>query len=123
MTDKTTLKPLAIAVGAAVATALAGTGVTNAGENPFAMSDLASGYMLADNNAKGMEGNCGGKMQSGEHMGGETMKSEEGKCGEGRCGEKRKAHEGKCGGAAQPMEGKCGASKPLPMEGKCGASN
>jgi uncharacterized low-complexity protein len=122
MSDKTTLKPLAIAMGAAFATSLAGTGVATAGENPFAMSDLSGGYMIADNNAKGMEGNCGGRMKTGEGMGGEMMKSgddaggkmmksEEGKCGEGKCGEKRKAHEGKCGAAMPPAEGKCGASK------------
>ena len=94
MSNKTTLKPLAVAMGAAFVTSLAGTGVANAADNPFAMSDLSSGYMVAE--SKGMEG----------------------KCGEGKCGEKMKMHEGKCGEKTKPMEGKCGEK--TKMEGKCG---
>ena len=75
MSKKTTLKPLAVAMGAAFVTSLAGAGVANAADNPFAMSDLSSGYMVAESHTKDMEG----------------------KCGEGKCGEKMKSSEGKCG--------------------------
>jgi len=77
MSKKTTLKPLAVAMGAAFVTSLAGTGVANAAENPFAMSELSGGYMVAEM----AEGKCGGKMKSAEGKCGEKMKSGEGKCG------------------------------------------
>jgi uncharacterized low-complexity protein len=97
MSQKTTLKPLAIAAGAALATSLAATAPANAAENPFAMSELSSGYMVAEM----AEGKCGeGK------CGAEKKAEKEGKCGEGKCGaEKKMDKEGKCG------EGKCGANK------------
>ncbi|HUT42543.1 MAG TPA: hypothetical protein VM011_14525 [Gammaproteobacteria bacterium] len=84
MSKKTTLKPLAVAMGAAFVTSLAGTGVANAAANPFAMSDLSSGYMVAEM----AEGKCGAKTKSQEGKCGEKMKSEDGKCGEGKCGMK-----------------------------------
>jgi len=126
MSEKSPLKPLAVAMGAAFVTSLAGTGVANAADNPFALSELTSGYLVAEGDNMGGEG---GSMKSGEEMktkegncgatkaSGEAMKAEEGKCGEGKCGEKRKAHEGKCGGAVnsgeemKPGEGKCGGMK------------
>ena len=119
MSKKTNLKPLAIALGAAFVTTLATTPVANAAENPFAMSDLSSGYMVADS----MEGKCGeGKCCASKA----ADKMEEGKCGEGKCGgdkaaekmEEGKCGEGKCGAAGDAgkvMEAKCG-------EGKCGGS-
>ena len=97
MSKKSTLKPLAVAMGAAFVTSLAGTNIANAAENPFAMSELSSGYMVAEM----AEGKCGGEKKA----------AEEGKCG----GEKKAAEEGKCG------EGKCGAEKKTTAEGKCGA--
>jgi uncharacterized low-complexity protein len=123
MSQKNTLKPLAIAAGAALATSLAATTPASAAENPFAMSELSSGYMVAEM----AEGKCGGAKATGE-----TKTMEEGKCGEGKCGgtkaageaktmKEGKCGEGKCGGAmateeAKTMkEGKCG-------EGKCGAN-
>jgi uncharacterized low-complexity protein len=93
MSQKATKNSLAIAVGATFATSLAGSPVANAADNPFAMSDLSSGYMVAEM----AEGKCGG-----------DKAKEEGKCG----GDKTKA-EGKCGGDKTKAEGKCG-------EGKCG---
>ena len=57
MPKKSTMKPLAAAVGAAFVTSLAGTSVVNAAENPFAMSELSSGYMVAEM----AEGKCGGE--------------------------------------------------------------
>ena len=95
MSQKSTKKPLAIALGAAFITSLAATPVANAAENPFAMSELSSGYMVAEM----AEGKCGeGKMDK------------EGKCGEGK-GDGDKA--GAEGGDKAKAEGKCG-------EGKCG---
>ena len=109
MSQNSTKKPLAIALGAAFVTSLAATPVANAAENPFAMSELTSGYMVAEM----AEGKCGeGK------CGGDKAKAE-GKCGEGKCGGDKAKAEGKCGGdkaAAEGKamgEGKCG-------EGKCG---
>ncbi len=100
MSNRQNFKPLAIAVGAALATSLGAA--ANADSSPFAMTTLASGYMAADIG----EGKCGGD------------KGEEGTCGgdkdaEGHCGEDKDA-EGHCGGD-KGEEGKCG-------EGKCGGS-
>ncbi len=116
MSNKTTMKPIAVALGAVFVASLAGTSIANAAGNPFGMSELSSGYMVADSK----EGKCGGADKS-------KMKKE-GKCGgadkskmkkEGKCGGADKAKmkkEGKCGGADKSKmkkEGKCG-------EGKCG---
>jgi len=93
MSKKTELKPLAAAVGAALAASVFTIPAANAEENPFEITTLSSGYMVAD-----AEGNCGeGKCGEGK------MKDAEGNCGEGKCGEgKMKDAEGNCG------EGKCG---------------
>ena len=115
MSKKNTLTPLVAALGAAVATSLVGTQVANAKENPFTLTELSSGYMVADNHAS--EGTCGGKMKAtGEgNCGADKKAMGEGKCGEGKCGADKKAMgEGKCG------EGKCGADKKAMGEGKCG---
>ena len=131
MAKKSTLKPLAAAMGAAFVTSLATAPVANAAENPFAMSELSSGYMVADAHKEGKcgegkcgEGKCGGKAKKEGKCG-------EGKCGgdkdrgcdedakakkEGKCGEGKRG-EGKCGGKAE-KEGKCGEGKC--GEGKCG---
>ena len=103
MSNKTVKNPLALALGAAFVTSLAGASVANAAENPFSMTELSSGYMVADSHeGKCGEGKCGGE-----------KKAKEGKCGEGKCGGEKKAMEGKCG------EGKCGGEKKA-KEGKCG---
>ena len=112
MSQESTKKPLAIALGAAFVTTLAATPVANAADNPFAMSELSSGYMVAEMaEGKCGEGNCGGVKAKSEA---------EGKCGEGKCGGDKakteaegKCGEGKCGGEMKATEGKCG-------EGKCG---
>jgi uncharacterized low-complexity protein len=99
MSNKTTKRTLATAVGATLAGSLAFAAGTQAGENPFGLQELNSGYM--------------------------QVAMEEGKCGEGKCGEKMKTQEGKCGEEMKAKEGACGekmkeeAAKP-PMEGKCG---
>lgn len=110
MSKKIAVKPLSIAVGAAFITSLASAGVASAAENPFAMTQLSSGYMVADSH----EGKCGGEKKTMEDSkdGTEKKVMEEGKCGEGKCGAKRETHEGKCGSEKKTMEeGKCGGSK------------
>jgi len=102
MSKKYELKPIAAAVGAALTASVIAMPIANADANPFDMTELSSGYMVAESE----EGKCG-EGKCGEGKCGEG-KAEEGKCGEGKCGE-GKAEEGKCG------EGKCG-------EGKCGES-
>jgi uncharacterized low-complexity protein len=87
---KSKLNPIASALGITLAATIAATPIALADQNPFGVSEMSSGYMLAG------------------HEDGHDGKAEEGKCGEGKCGEgKDKDKEGKCG------EGKCG-------EGKCG---
>ena len=119
---KRVAKPVALAVGAALAGSFAATGLANAdtGASPFAMTTLSAGYMLG-----GGEGNCGGD------KGGDKAKAE-GNCGgdkdaEGNCGgdKEDKDAEGNCGGDKKgkdaegkedkDAEGKCG-------EGKCGGA-
>ena len=120
MSDKKVIKPVALAVGAALAGTFALTGVATAdsADNPFEMSSLSSGYMLGagegscggDKKDKGGEGSCG----EGS-CGGEKDKGGEGSCGEGSCGgEKDKGGEGSCG------EGSCGGEKDKGGEGSCG---
>ena len=97
MSKKFELKPISAAVGAALTASLIALPTANADENPFAMTELSSGYVVAGE----AEGSCG-EGKCGEGKCGEG----EGSCGEGKCGE-GKDSEGSCG------EGKCG-------EGKCG---
>ena len=47
MSKKTVLKPLAVAVGAALATSLAAP-IASADTNPFSATSLSGGYMQAD---------------------------------------------------------------------------
>ena len=100
MADKTIMtKPVAAAVGVAFVSSLAATTVVADVDNPFAMADLDSGYLLAGSHDDA-EGNCGEKGEGGDC----GEKGEGGDCGEkgegGDCGEK--GDDGKCG------EGKCG---------------
>ena len=118
MSEKKVVKPIALAVGAALASSFAIGGIANADtvDNPFAMSALSAGYMLGAG-----EGSCGGdkegKDKEGEGAGGEGScggdKMGEGACGEGSCGGDKKDGEGACGGDKKDGEGKCG-------EGSCG---
>ena len=99
--------PLSFAIGTSIVASFASTNVM-ATNNPFAMTELSSGYMnLAEAEADGdkkMEGKCGEGKCGGKAK--DTEKKAEGKCGEGKCGGKAKDTEKK-------VEGKCG-------EGKCG---
>ena len=139
MSQKSTLKPLAAAMGAAFVTSLATAPVANAAENPFAMSELSSGYMVASSHMEGKcgegkcggakatkEGKCGMKMMDADGDGKvtkdefdaahEAMFSKKDKNADGVLDASEmegKCGEGKCGGAKTTKEGKCG-------EGKCG---
>ena len=108
MSKKYQLKPVAAIIGAAFATSMSASASADITSNPFSMSDLSTGYMVAmgSKEEKKAEGKCG------EGKCGDTKKAE-GKCGEGKCGDTKKA-EGKCG------EGKCGDTKKAKPEGKCG---
>ena len=126
MLEKRVIRPIALAVGAALASSFAIGGVANADsiDNPFEMSTLTAGYMLGEG-----EGSCGGDAE-GDAKDGEGSCGGDGegdaKEGEGSCGgdgeEKEgegddKEGEGSCGGDAEgddkEGEGSCG-------EGSCG---
>ena len=133
MSDKKVVKPVALAVGAALASSFALAGAATADvENPFAMSSLSAGYMLGagegscggDKEGKEGEGSCGEGSCGGDKEG----KEGEGSCGEGSCGGDKEGEgscgekegegscgEGSCGGDKEEGEGKCG-------EGSCGGS-
>lgn len=94
MSKKITLTPIAAALGTTFVVSLAASPIVNAAENPFALNELSSGYMVAE------EGKCGDKMEGegkcGKEMESEEMESEEeeseekkaeGKCGEAKCGD------------------------------------
>ena len=110
---KSTKKPLAIALGAAFVTSLAATPVANATANPFAMSELSGGYMVAET----AEGKCGSGKVMDESKSSSGMMMEEGKCGANKAkateGSDKAKAEGKCG------EGKCGSDKKMTEESKC----
>lgn len=112
MSEKKVVKPVALAVGAALASSFAIGGVANADtvDNPFAMSALGAGYMLAAGEGscggdKKDEGKCGGDKEGEGACGGDKEgegacggdKEGEGKCGEGSCGDDKKEGEGACG--------------------------
>ena len=104
------LNPLALALGA---TALGGALAASpalAAEDPFRITELSRGYMVAGGHGGGAEG-AEEKKDPCPHS--RKDKDAEGKCGEGKCGE-GKCGEGKCG------EGKCGEAGDAPAEGRCG---
>lgn len=94
--------------GLTVGTAQA-EGIANVGTDPFAMTELSSGYMLV--------------AKADKEKG--TMKMKQGACGEGKCGASMMPE----GALEKTSEGKCAGNKPMPkakkpdmkgMEGKCG---
>jgi len=107
--------PLAIAVGTSLFSGLATTNVqadtiVTSGDNPFAMTELSSGYMFVAQADKENQG---------------TKKMKDGACGEGLCGASMMPE----GALEKTSEGKCAGNKPMPneekqnmkdMEGKCG---
>ncbi|MEY3202040.1 MAG: hypothetical protein RIR70_1590 [Pseudomonadota bacterium] len=101
-------KLLSLAVGSAFA-AVALAPVAHAADNPFAASELKSGYLLAEA-GKGAEAKCGGEKKVEYKCGGD--KKAEHKCG----GDKKGEH--KCGGAK--TEATSGTKADKKVEGKCG---
>lgn len=100
-------KHLTLAIGSAMTSGLLATPPSiQAGENPFAMTEIRPAEQLAT-----AEGNT--------EQAGANGKVDEGKCGEGKCGAGKKvdkqASEGACG-AKMPVdkmpEAACGAKKP-----------
>ncbi len=129
MSEKKILKPVALAVGVALAGTFAIGGAVNADtfENPFSMSALSAGYMLGegegscggDKEGKDAEGSCGEGSCGGDKEGEGHDKDAEGSCGEGSCGGDKKDAEGSCGGDKKDAEGSCGGDK-KDAEGSCG---
>lgn len=137
MSSKHNFKPLAVAVGAALATSLGAA--ANADSSPFAMTSLASGYMSADaGEGKCGEGKCGGgKMMDNMDSDGDGNVSrdehaahwdsqfdeadangdDEISASEMESAHEAKGMEGSCGGK-KGEEGSCGGDKG--EEGKCG---
>ena len=113
MSKRKVVKPIALAVGAALASSFAIGSVASAEsiDNPFEMSTLTAGYMLGAG-----EGSCGGDKED---------KGGEGSCGEGSCGGDKKGEghdkdgEGSCG-EDKDSEGSCGGDKDKDSEGSCG---
>ncbi len=109
MSEKQVAKPIALAVGIALAGSFAVVDAAQAdtGASPFAMTTLSTAYMLGEG-----EGSCGGDKAEGEE------KDAEGSCGGDKAEGEEKDAEGSCGGdkaeaEEKDAEGKCG-------EGKCG---
>ena len=95
MLKKRTLKPVAAVLGTTFAVALAASPIANAANNPFSLTEISSGYMVADQaEGKCGEGKCGeGKAKEKKESKGKSRvakdgdkKSDEGKCGEAKCG-------------------------------------
>jgi len=106
---KTTETKLLTAIGAAIAT-LAFAPAQAA--NPFAVTALPQGYMVAQAD-KAKDAKCGGDAKAAEAKCGEA------KAKDAKCGGDAKAKDAKCGGAkkvdTKAKDGKCG-------EGKCGSA-
>ncbi|WP_070104709.1 HvfA family oxazolone/thioamide-modified RiPP metallophore [endosymbiont of unidentified scaly snail isolate Monju] len=79
MSRKTT-KPVASAIGAAIAGSMMLAGAAGAADNPFGMTELNGGYLQTA--AAHMEGKYGSNMTDKKPM--------EGKCGAGKCGGMKK---------------------------------
>jgi len=107
--------PLAIAVGGTLLSGLASTAIQadtllELDSNPFAMTELSTGYM-----------------QTAKVDGAGSNKMKDGACGEGKCGSAMQQ-----GAEEKTVEGKCAGNKPMPKtdknregkggEGKCGSS-
>jgi uncharacterized low-complexity protein len=93
MFEKAKLTALATALGLTMAIALLASPLARADQNPFSVSDAASGIVVAgEEKGKCAEGKCaegkcgGGEEEEGEAKCGDDEK--EGKCGEGKCGGK-----------------------------------
>jgi uncharacterized low-complexity protein len=103
--SKKSIKPVAGAVGAAIAGTMMLAGAASAADNPFGMTELNHGYMQI---ASAADGKCGAKKVEEEAKCGASKQAApapaEGKCGAKEAPVKKKV-DGKCGTA------KCGANK------------
>jgi uncharacterized low-complexity protein len=116
--------PLAVAMGTAVISGFAAN--VSADSNPFAISELSSGYMVAEASSKVAQAICGSnamdangnvvsksKSDTKGNKGNQSKKAE-GSCGEGMCGgmmsggKMKKGMEGMCGEMMKGKEGSCG---------------
>jgi len=114
--------PLTLAMGT---TAVISGFAANAESNPFAMSELSSGYMVAEASNKTSHGACGGNVAdaNGKRItegskeskkSAPKTKKAEGSCGEGMCGgmmeggKMKKGMEAMCGEMMKGKEGMCG---------------
>jgi uncharacterized low-complexity protein len=137
---KTMKTPLAAAMGVAFISSFAAS-AANAQENPFGVTELASGYMQlaeaktgemacganmkmdapSDLNNKTAEGACAAKKAAAAA----TAKGSEGKCGNMMDGDKmKKGMEAACGAMMKGKEGACGAmpAGEKAKEGACGSA-
>jgi hypothetical protein len=114
MSKITNLKPFSITAGALLAAStLIASPIYASEDNPFQLTDLSSGYMVADGHGKHckmkkMDSDGDGAVSKDEFMSHaekkfsmkdknsdgvlsdeEMKKNKEGKCGEGKCGEKK----------------------------------
>ena len=108
---------IASAIGSAFLTSLAAN--VQADSNPFAMNELASGYMqvAADTHNKVTESGCGADSKAANghaaHAPGQVKKAE-GSCGSGQCGgmmsggKMKSGMESTCGAMMKGKEGACG---------------
>lgn len=107
-----TLNKSSVAIATFAASLAMTPSMASAGNNPFASTELSSGYMqLADHHAE--EGKCG------EAKCGAEKKAKEAK--EAKCGAEKKAKEAKCGAEKKAKEAKCGAEKKA-KEASCGGN-
>lgn len=79
MSNKISRTTVSLALGTSLA-ALAGVQLAIAGENPFTLNALQSGYKMV------AEAKCGAEKKAAEAKCGAEKKATEGKCGEGKCG-------------------------------------
>jgi uncharacterized low-complexity protein len=118
--------PLATAMGAMLLSGFVGE--VSADANPFALSEMSSGYMqtqtvadakadAAEANSKVSQGGCASNVKPAPHphkATGETTKKTEGSCGEGKCGgmmndgKMKQGMESTCGAMMKGKEGSCG---------------
>lgn len=105
MSKKHTIKPISLAIGAAFVAGMAATPAVQADVNPFSVTALSSGYMVAD---KSTEGNCGAnkakQVQEAECGANKAKQLKEAECGANKA-EPKPVKEAKCG------EAKCGDNK------------
>ncbi len=106
---KYTGKPLSLAIGTCLVGSLAGYTFADTQQNPFTMTELPRGYMVAGYEGVCGEGKCGGIKKAGE---------------EGKCGGDKTMNEAVCGiykvGSAHQVDSKvkdgvCGGHAPVEM--------